>query len=60
MAAVTEPPQQFNQPSRKGKRAWRKNVNLTELQEGLEDVRDEIIKGYEYTPLNLFNLEPFV
>ncbi|KAI9798036.1 MAG: hypothetical protein M1835_005039 [Candelina submexicana] len=41
----TEAPRQFKQPSRKGKKAWRKNVDLTEVQEGLEVVRDEIIKG---------------
>ncbi|KAI9724058.1 MAG: hypothetical protein M1812_000776 [Candelaria pacifica] len=41
----TEAPKQFKQPSRKGKKAWRKNVDLTEVQEGLEVVRDEIIKG---------------
>lgn len=33
------------QPSRKGKRAWRKNVDLSEVQSGLETVRDEVIKG---------------
>ncbi|KAF4637743.1 hypothetical protein G7Y89_g357 [Cudoniella acicularis] len=38
-------PQQHKQPSRKGKKAWRKNVDVTEIQEGLEEVRDEIIKG---------------
>src|ERR1700761_3629438 len=40
----TEAPSMYKQPSRKGKRAWRKNVDLTEVQEGLENVRDEIIK----------------
>lgn len=40
-------PQQHKQPSRKGKKAWRKNVDVTEIQEGLEEVRDELIKGYE-------------
>ncbi|PQE26294.1 hypothetical protein CJF30_00001040 [Rutstroemia sp. NJR-2017a BBW] len=38
-------PQQHKQPSRKGKKAWRKNVDVTEIQEGLEEVRDELIKG---------------
>ena len=38
-------PATFKQPSRKGKKAWRKNVDLTEVQQGLEDVREEIIKG---------------
>ena len=41
-----EAPQQYKQPSRKGKKAWRKNVDVTEIQEGLEEVRDEVIKGY--------------
>lgn len=39
-------PAQYKQPSRKGKKAWRKNVDVTEVQEGLEEVRDELIKGY--------------
>ncbi|QIW99718.1 hypothetical protein AMS68_005236 [Peltaster fructicola] len=38
-------PATHKQPSRKGKKAWRKNVDLTEVQAGLENVRDEIIKG---------------
>ncbi|TVY48713.1 Ribosome biogenesis protein [Lachnellula occidentalis] len=38
-------PQQHKQTSRKGKRAWRKNVDVTEIQEGLEEVREQIIKG---------------
>lgn len=38
-------PAQHKQPSRKGKKAWRKNVDVTEIQEGLEEVREEIIKG---------------
>jgi len=38
-------PQQFKQPSRKGKKAWRKNVDVTEVQEGLEEVREELIQG---------------
>lgn len=39
------PPQQHNQPSRKGKKAWRKNVDVTEIQAGLEEVREQVIKG---------------
>jgi Nop53 (60S ribosomal biogenesis) len=48
-------PKQFKQSSRKGKKAWRKNVDVTDLQEGLEVVRDETIKGYyiPYSPRNL-------
>lgn len=37
-------PATHTQPSRKGKKAWRKNVDLTEVQQGLDEVRDEIIK----------------
>ena len=33
------------QPSRKGKKAWRKNVDVSEVQRGLDDVREEVIKG---------------
>ncbi|KAF3483034.1 uncharacterized protein GIQ15_02358 [Arthroderma uncinatum] len=45
MSASVGAPQQHKQPSRKGKKAWRKNVDVTELQEGLEQVREEVIKG---------------
>ena len=45
MAASVEAPQQYKQPSRKGKRAWRKNVDVSEIQEGLDNVREEVIKG---------------
>ncbi|PGH26844.1 hypothetical protein AJ80_01425 [Polytolypa hystricis UAMH7299] len=45
MAAVTEAPQQYKQPSRKGKKAWRKNVDVSQVQEGLERVREEVIQG---------------
>jgi hypothetical protein len=38
-------PAQYKQPSRKGKKAWRKNVDVTQVQSGLEDVRDQIISG---------------
>jgi nucleolar protein 53 len=46
--ADTEPaaPAQYKQPSRKGKKAWRKNVDVTQIQTGLDDVRDQIIQGY--------------
>jgi len=39
------PPQQHSQPSRKGKKAWRKNVDISEIQHGLEELREEVIKG---------------
>ncbi|KAI9827248.1 MAG: hypothetical protein M1832_005386 [Thelocarpon impressellum] len=45
MDPATEAPRQFKQSSRKGKRAWRKNVDVTDIQEGLETVRDEVIRG---------------
>lgn len=45
MSSITKPPQQHKQPSRKGKRAWRKNVDISEVQEGLETLRNEIIEG---------------
>nr|POE71911.1 uncharacterized protein c22f8.09 [Quercus suber] len=38
-------PATYKQPSRKGKKAWRKNVDLTEVSNGLDAVRDEIIQG---------------
>lgn len=37
-------PATLTQASRKGKKAWRKNVDLGEIQSGLENVRDEIIR----------------
>ncbi|KAF2964305.1 hypothetical protein GQX73_g9277 [Xylaria multiplex] len=43
--ASTEAPATYNQPSRKGKKAWRKNVDITEVTKGLEELNDEIIKG---------------
>lgn len=38
-------PSTHGQPSRKGKKAWRKNVDISEVQQGLDDVRDEVIQG---------------
>ena len=46
MVPRTEPPQQYKQLSRKGKKAWRKNVDVSEVQSGLESAREEIIKGW--------------
>ncbi|KAL4917501.1 hypothetical protein BDW62DRAFT_211192 [Aspergillus aurantiobrunneus] len=45
MSNSLQAPQQYSQPSRKGKRAWRKNVDVSEVQEGLRLVKDEEIKG---------------
>ncbi|KAL0569997.1 hypothetical protein V5O48_011965 [Marasmius crinis-equi] len=40
-------PSQRSQSSRKGKRAWRKNVDLDEVEEGLEEIRsEERVHGY--------------
>ncbi|KAH0842916.1 hypothetical protein AYO21_03365 [Fonsecaea monophora] len=39
-----EAPSQPTQPSRKGKKAWRKNVDITTVTKGLESLRDEIIQ----------------
>lgn len=50
---AVEAPQQFKQPSRKGKKAWRKNVDVTEVQEGLRVVREEEIKGYVLQPATI-------
>ena len=43
--ATMEVPQQHKQPSRKGKKAWRKNVDVSDVQAGLEQAREELIKG---------------
>ena len=34
-------PSQRTQSSRKGKRAWRKNIDIDEVEEGLEELRVE-------------------
>ncbi|KAL7629720.1 hypothetical protein AAE478_001243 [Parahypoxylon ruwenzoriense] len=41
----TAAPATYKQPSRKGKKAWRKNVDVTEVEKGLEELNEEIIKG---------------
>jgi nucleolar protein 53 len=45
MSSSIGQPQQHRQPSRKGKRAWRKNVDVTDVQDGLEKLREEIRQG---------------
>jgi len=45
MSSKLDAPQQLKQPSRKGKKAWRKNVDVTDVQEGLRNLKDEEIKG---------------
>lgn len=49
MSSKLDAPKQFKQPSRKGKKAWRKNVDVTEVQEGLRLLKDEEIKGYVHS-----------
>ncbi|KAF5372580.1 hypothetical protein D9758_005148 [Tetrapyrgos nigripes] len=34
-------PSQLSQPSRKGKKAWRKNVDIQDVEKGLEGMREE-------------------
>jgi len=53
----TEGPSQYKQPSRKGKKAWRKNVDVTEVQQGLEEVNEKIIRGYEPSPTSILERE---
>jgi len=38
-------PAQYKQPSRKGKKAWRKNVDVTDVEKGLEELNEQIIQG---------------
>lgn len=40
-ASTVGAPAQHNQSSRKGKKAWRKNVDIEDLEEKLEGLRDE-------------------
>ena len=42
---TTLAPATHSQPSRKGKKAWRKNVDISQVTAGLDDVRDQIIQG---------------
>ena len=45
--SVVGAPSQHNQSSRKGKRAWRKNVNIEDVEEVLEGMRaEERVVGY--------------
>ena len=40
-ASVVGAPAQHNQSSRKGKKAWRKNVDIEDLEEKLDGLREE-------------------
>lgn len=48
MSTTVLPPHQSKQSSRKTKKAWRKNIDLNEVESGVEQVREEIIKGYAF------------
>lgn len=37
----TKQPAQHSQPSRKGKKAWRKHVDIGDVEKGLEELRTE-------------------
>ncbi|KAJ5934490.1 hypothetical protein N7466_004037 [Penicillium verhagenii] len=60
MSKSVDAPNQYKQPSRKGKKAWRKNVDVTEVSEGLRQLKEEEIKGgliSEKTSDELFTLD---
>ena len=40
-ASIVGAPAQHNQSSRKGKKAWRKNVDIEDLEDKLEGLREE-------------------
>jgi hypothetical protein len=42
---ATTPRKMSKQPSRKGKKSWRKNVDISDVQSGLEQLREEITQG---------------
>jgi len=50
-------PSQLNQSSRKGKRAWRKNVDIEDVEKGLENIRaEERATGSVFTILFVVHL----
>lgn len=53
MPAATEAPKASSQPSRRGKKAWRKNVDITPITDSLAITRDEAIQtgGKTYADL---------
>ena len=53
MEPSKEAPQQYKQPSRKGKKAWRKNVDVTDVEAGLQEAREEVIKGLVTSIVNI-------
>ncbi|TPX07641.1 uncharacterized protein E0L32_010639 [Thyridium curvatum] len=60
LAGSPDAPSQYKQPSRKGKKAWRKNVDVSEVEKGLEERNEQIIKGglvAEKPSADLFTLD---
>ncbi|KAF2273580.1 p60 domain-containing protein [Westerdykella ornata] len=60
MASSESAPATYKQPSRKGKKAWRKNVDVTQITSGLEEVREQIVQGgviAEKTSAELFAVD---
>jgi hypothetical protein len=54
VASKVGAPAQHNQSTRKGKKAWRKNVDLEDLEEKLEDLREEErVLGYAVSQIFL-------
>jgi nucleolar protein 53 len=45
LSGAPEQPQQYKQPSRKGRKAWRKHIDVSEVEKGLEKRNEEIIQG---------------
>ena len=41
MSKAVGAPSQHSQPSRKGKKSWRKHVDIGDIEAGLESLRDE-------------------
>ncbi len=46
LTVAPDAPHQHQQTSRKGKQAWRKNIDVTEIEDGLEEVREKVIQGF--------------
>jgi len=47
--------------SRKGKKAWRKNVNIADIEENLSELRaEERTTGYRWLPLLEYNLDSLI
>jgi hypothetical protein len=56
-ASTVGAPAQHNQSSRKGKRAWRKNVDIEDLEEKLEGIREEE-RTFGCVSLKFFSSKP--